>query len=73
MFVYFLASAGSGIGHVQLFRACAEWMQKCCKHRLCELSVESENKEDLMVENACRILEYMSDVIGELLLLLFFC
>ena len=60
-----LASAGSGIGHVQLFRACAEWMQKCCKHRLCELSIESENK-DMMVENACRILEYMSDVIAAL-------
>ena len=23
-----LANAGSGIGHVQLFRACAEWMRK---------------------------------------------
>ena len=53
---------------IEYFRACAEWLQKCCKHRLCELKItENETKEDdVMVENACRILEYMSDVIAAL-------
>ena len=55
-----LASAGSGIGHIQLFKACAEWMQVCCKDKLCELSTEDDNKDDVMVDNACRILEYVS-------------
>merc|ERR1711976_185496 len=55
-----------GIGHIQLFKACAEWMQVCCKDKLCELSTEDDNKDDVMVDNACRILEYMSDVIAAL-------
>ena len=57
-----LANAGSGIGHVQLFRACAEWMRK--GHS--DFFAKSDDKEDVMIDNACRILEYMCDVITAL-------
>ena len=57
-----LANAGSGIGHVQLFRACAEWMRK--GHS--EFFGKSDDKEDVMIDNACKILEYMCDVIAAL-------
>ena len=49
-----LANAGSGIGHVQLFRACADWMRKEYGGFL------TANHEDAFVENACKILEYVS-------------
>ena len=66
-----LANAGSGIGHVQLFRACAEWMQKNCRSHInkatdSENTTAETNNEDVMVENTCRILEYMCDVIAAL-------
>ena len=57
-----LANAGSGIGHVQLFRACAEWMRK--GHS--EFFSKSDDKEDVIIDNACKILEYMCDVIAAL-------
>ena len=52
-----LANAGSGIGHVELFRACAVWMQNDCRSHI--NGADPEANDDVMVENTCRILEYM--------------
>ena len=56
-----LANAGSGIGHVQLFRACAEWMRKSCRAYLGE--ADGRNSDHAMIENTCRILEYVSTIL----------
>ena len=55
-----LANAGSGIGHVQLFRACAEWMRKSCRAYLGEAEDHRNGEDHVMIENTCRILEYVS-------------
>ena len=79
-----LASAESGVGHVQLFRACTEWMSTCRNYIVqknvieklekgsdVNLDFQSGNDSRLhhrpghmvMVENACHLLSYMSDVV----------
>ena len=70
MMVLTTLANGCPIGHVQLFRACAEWMQKNCRSHINKSTndeaTSETNQEDVMVENTCRILEYMCDVIAAL-------
>ena len=79
-----LANAESGVGHVQLFRACTEWMATCRNYIVqknvieklekgFEMSLDFNSGNDflphhrpghmVMVENACNLLRYMSDVV----------
>ena len=80
-----LANAESGVGHVQLFRACTEWMATCRNfivqknvieklEKVTDISFEHKATNEtnspqhkpghmVMVENACTLLGYMSDVV----------
>lgn len=80
-----LANAESGVGHVQLFRACTEWMATCRNYIVQKNVIEKLEKgteishdyssgngnitlihrpgHTVMVENACNLLSYMSDVV----------
>lgn len=61
-----LAGAGSGVGHVQLFRECAVWLESC-KNYIVQKNVIEKLEEGVgsgkhvsMVENACHLLNYVS-------------
>ena len=65
-----LAGAGSGIGHVQLFRECTGWLAVCNKY-IAQKNVVEKLEEGVtsgnhaaMVENACQLLNYMFEVIS---------
>ncbi|KAK8723161.1 hypothetical protein OTU49_011870, partial [Cherax quadricarinatus] len=54
-----LASAGSGAGHVTLFRAATQWVTQCKQH----LVGESDKG---LLEAMCHLLSYVSDVVAAL-------
>ncbi|CAH0559665.1 unnamed protein product [Brassicogethes aeneus] len=65
-----LADAGTGRGHTLLFPATAEWIEICNNHASTKqvlekvgTDCESVNK-NVMLEAACCVLEYVSDVVG---------
>ncbi|XP_022084216.1 E3 ubiquitin-protein ligase UBR4-like isoform X1 [Acanthaster planci] len=67
-----LAGAGSGVGHIELFRAANEWLVTCKKYlshkNVAEkLALESaEGKHQHMMEAACYLLSYIASVLGAL-------
>ena len=64
-----LAGAGSGVGHVQLFRECTGWLAVCNNYIAQKNVVEkleggvTTGNHAVMVENACQLLGYMFEVI----------
>ena len=64
---YFLSSgAGSGAGHLQLFRSCIQWLETC-KNYLVEKNVIEKLETNIpsgrhliMVEHTCLLLNYVS-------------
>lgn len=64
-----LASAGSGTGHIPLFKAAASWLQLCKDYLSQKDVVEklAENvangKHQTMMESACYLLSYVADIL----------
>ncbi|XP_033643062.1 E3 ubiquitin-protein ligase UBR4-like [Asterias rubens] len=67
-----LAGAGSGMGHVELFRAANDWLTVCKKYLSHKdvaekLGLEgTEGKHQNMIEAACYLLSYIASVLGAL-------
>uniref|UniRef100_A0A2R5LN58 Putative e3 ubiquitin-protein ligase ubr4 n=1 Tax=Ornithodoros turicata TaxID=34597 RepID=A0A2R5LN58_9ACAR len=70
-----LAAAGSGKGHLQLFVAATEWLEKsigciAIKDVLEKLEENAvEGKHQALMESTCHLLSYIADVVGALKLL----
>ncbi|CAG03215.1 unnamed protein product [Tetraodon nigroviridis] len=67
-----LASAGQGVGHLQLHRAAIDWLTKCKKYLTQKNVVEkvsanlSQGKHASMLECSCHIISYLADVMNAL-------
>ncbi|KAL1427425.1 hypothetical protein MTO96_017477 [Rhipicephalus appendiculatus] len=70
-----LASAGSGCGHLQLFKAATEWLETCRKYLSQKDVLEklednvSSGKHQVIMNSACYLLSYVADLVGSLKLL----
>ncbi|XP_065311151.1 E3 ubiquitin-protein ligase UBR4 isoform X4 [Dermacentor albipictus] len=70
-----LASAGSGCGHLQLFKATTEWLETCKKYLSQKDVLEklednvSSGKHQVIMNSACYLLSYVADLVGSLKLL----
>lgn len=67
-----LAGAGTGAGHVQLFKAATEWLELCKKY-LAQKDVLEKLQENItggrhqiMMESSCYLLSYMAELVGAL-------
>ena len=61
----FVPGAGSGAGHLQLFRSCSQWLE-VCKNYLVEKNVIEKLEKNIpsgrhliMVEHTCMLLNYV--------------
>ncbi|ELU10961.1 hypothetical protein CAPTEDRAFT_154354 [Capitella teleta] len=67
-----LAGAGSGMGHVSLFKAAISWLDLCKQHLLQKNVVEKlqqnviSGKHQIMLESACYLLSYIADILSAL-------
>ncbi|XP_054720473.1 E3 ubiquitin-protein ligase UBR4-like [Uloborus diversus] len=67
-----LSGAGSGAGHVQLFKATPSWLELCKKYLAQKDVLEkleqnvSGGKHQIMMESTCYLLSYMADIVGAL-------
>uniref|UniRef100_UPI00358DF698 E3 ubiquitin-protein ligase UBR4 n=1 Tax=Myxine glutinosa TaxID=7769 RepID=UPI00358DF698 len=67
-----LANAGQGAGHLQLHRAAVAWLASCKTYLSSKNVVEkcganvTQGKHQVMLEAACQILSYLSDVLSAL-------
>ncbi|KFM56803.1 E3 ubiquitin-protein ligase UBR4, partial [Stegodyphus mimosarum] len=67
-----LSGAGSGAGHLQLFKATPAWLELCKKYLAQKDVLEkleqniSGGKHQIMMESCCYLLSYMADVVGAL-------
>ncbi|XP_042908898.2 E3 ubiquitin-protein ligase UBR4 [Parasteatoda tepidariorum] len=67
-----LSGAGSGTGHVQLFKAAPTWLELCKKYLAQKDVLEkleqnvSGGKHQIMMESCCYLLSYMADIVGAL-------
>nr|XP_037270039.1 E3 ubiquitin-protein ligase UBR4-like [Rhipicephalus microplus] len=70
-----LANAGSGCGHLQLFKAATEWLEACRKYLSQRDVLEklednvSSGKHQVIMNAACCVLSYIADLVGSLKLL----
>ncbi|XP_076048949.1 E3 ubiquitin-protein ligase-like protein poe isoform X2 [Oratosquilla oratoria] len=55
-----LAGAGSGSGHITLFRATSQWIMQCKQH------VVGEEKSPVLLEAVCYLLNYINDIVAAL-------
>lgn len=62
-----LADAGSGKGHTHLFPAASEWISLCTNNLIKKNVIESldaeNNEKNVMLEAACCLLDYLSEVV----------
>ncbi|XP_013777424.1 E3 ubiquitin-protein ligase UBR4-like isoform X2 [Limulus polyphemus] len=67
-----LAGAGSGSGHLQLFKAATGWLELCKKYLVQKDVLEKlednvpGGKHQIMMESTCYLLSYLADVVGAL-------
>ena len=67
-----LASAGSGSGHIKLFRSSNEWLEICKTYLVQKNVIEkleignNVGKHRSMVENACNLLNYLGDILNSI-------